>query len=164
MSLKILTKRSHKSDQMTICKRWYRFWLNTEQATSHYLDQWWLRLLTHICVTRPRWLDNVWYINHSDILLCNLESSSISAKSLIFKKVCSTKRTDDWWDILKTHLCMYHAHESSVVSKVVSKSKKGNNHESSWSSGSINIMLYPSYIVTEQHTILITIMQWISLI
>ena len=27
-----------------------------EQATSYYPDQWWLRLLTHICATRPQCL------------------------------------------------------------------------------------------------------------
>ena len=27
-----------------------------DQATSHYLNQWWYSLLTHICVTRPQWV------------------------------------------------------------------------------------------------------------
>ena len=29
---------------------------NEDQATSHYLNQWWPRLPTHICVTRPSWV------------------------------------------------------------------------------------------------------------
>ena len=28
-----------------------------EQATGHQLNQWWHSLLTHMCVTRPRWVD-----------------------------------------------------------------------------------------------------------
>ena len=27
-----------------------------EQATSHYLNQWWPRILKHICATRPPWV------------------------------------------------------------------------------------------------------------
>ena len=36
---------------------WFRSWLGTSQATSHYLNQWWLSLMTHICVTRPQWVN-----------------------------------------------------------------------------------------------------------
>ena len=28
--------------QLTICQHWFRYWLGAVQATSHYLDQWWL--------------------------------------------------------------------------------------------------------------------------
>ena len=28
--------------QWTILQHWFREWLSTDQATSHYLDQWWL--------------------------------------------------------------------------------------------------------------------------
>ena len=28
--------------QLTIFQHWFRFWLGTDQATSHYLNQWWL--------------------------------------------------------------------------------------------------------------------------
>ena len=27
-----------------------------DQPISHYLDQWWLSLMTHICITRPQWV------------------------------------------------------------------------------------------------------------
>ena len=30
------------SVQLTICQYWFRLWLGADQATSHYLDQWWL--------------------------------------------------------------------------------------------------------------------------
>ena len=28
--------------QLTISQHWFRWWLGADQATSHYLDQWWL--------------------------------------------------------------------------------------------------------------------------
>ena len=42
--------------QSTIFQHWYRKWLGTGQATSHYLNQWWPALLMHICVTQPQWV------------------------------------------------------------------------------------------------------------
>ena len=41
-------------DQLIISHHWIRWWLGTEQATSHYLHQWWLSLLKHICVFPPQ--------------------------------------------------------------------------------------------------------------
>ena len=41
--------------QLSICHHWFRWWLGADQATNHYLNQWWPSLLTHICVTRPQW-------------------------------------------------------------------------------------------------------------
>ena len=45
--------------QLTIFQHWFR-WLGAGQATSHYLNQWWLvyyiYIVTHICVTRPQWV------------------------------------------------------------------------------------------------------------
>ena len=35
---------------------WLRLWVVAEQATSHYLKQWWHSLLTHICVNRFQWV------------------------------------------------------------------------------------------------------------
>ena len=42
--------------QLTIFQHWCRYWLGAEQATSHYLNQWWPSSTTHICVTRPQWV------------------------------------------------------------------------------------------------------------
>ena len=36
------------SAQLTISQHWFRQWLGAEQATSHYLNQWWPSLLTYI--------------------------------------------------------------------------------------------------------------------
>ena len=41
---------------LTICQQWFRWWLGSEQATSHYLNQWWTGILTPICATRLRGL------------------------------------------------------------------------------------------------------------
>ena len=46
--------------QLTIFQHWFRLWLGAGQATSHYLNQWWSSLLTHICVSRPQWVNYSW--------------------------------------------------------------------------------------------------------
>ena len=43
--------------QLTISKHWFRWWLGTEQVTSHYLNQCWPSSLTNICGTRERWVN-----------------------------------------------------------------------------------------------------------
>ena len=44
--------------KLTIFQHWFRWWLGAGQATSHYLNQWMMvSLLTHICVTRPQWVN-----------------------------------------------------------------------------------------------------------
>ena len=53
--------------QLTIFQRWFRYWLGAEQATSHYLNQWWLDYrcicvnelmchwsITHIVIRTPK--------------------------------------------------------------------------------------------------------------
>ena len=42
--------------QLTIFQHWFRWWLGGDQSTSHYLNQWWPRLPTHICITWPQWV------------------------------------------------------------------------------------------------------------
>ena len=42
---------------LTIIQHWFRQWLGAVQATSHYLNQWWAMLATHMCVTRPQWVN-----------------------------------------------------------------------------------------------------------
>ena len=37
------------SVQIKIIHNWFRKWLDAEQATSHYLYQWWPSLLMHLC-------------------------------------------------------------------------------------------------------------------
>ena len=44
---------------LTIWQHWFRWWLGAKYAKSHYLNQWYSRLLTHICVTRPQLIKRV---------------------------------------------------------------------------------------------------------
>ena len=44
---------------LSICQHWFRWWLGTQRATSHYLNQYWPNLLTHICFTRPQWVKSL---------------------------------------------------------------------------------------------------------
>ena len=53
--------------QLTLFHHLFRKWPGTGQATSHYLNQWWLNLMMHICVTRPQWVKHLsithpWYV------------------------------------------------------------------------------------------------------
>ena len=42
--------------KLIIRQHWFRQWLSTEQATSHYLNQCWTSSLTHLCGTRGKWV------------------------------------------------------------------------------------------------------------
>ena len=42
--------------QLAMCNHGFRKWLGTENLTSHNLNKWWSCLLTHICVSGPRWV------------------------------------------------------------------------------------------------------------
>ena len=41
--------------RLTIFQHWFRLWLDSDQATSHYLNQIYYFMM-HICVTRPQWV------------------------------------------------------------------------------------------------------------
>ena len=41
---------------LILFQHWFRLWLGADQATSHYLNQWWL-VYWCICVTRPQWIN-----------------------------------------------------------------------------------------------------------
>ena len=53
--------------QLTLSQHWFRKWLGAEQAASHYLNQRWPSLLTHICVTGLRWVHE-----HVKKVLCTI--------------------------------------------------------------------------------------------
>ena len=55
--------------QLIILQHWFRKWLGAEPATSHYLNQWWPTLVTHICVPRPQWVN----IKSENPLVCFLD-------------------------------------------------------------------------------------------
>ena len=47
--------------QLTIIHHWFRWWLDAKQATSHYQNQWWSSFVTHICISRPQWVNDFEY-------------------------------------------------------------------------------------------------------
>ena len=49
--------------QLTIFQHWFRWWLGAQQATSHYLNQWWPSSTKNICVTRPQWVNSILFLN-----------------------------------------------------------------------------------------------------
>ena len=47
--------------QLAMSQHWFKYWLGTEQATSHYLNQCWPSSPMHICgITRVRWVNSLW--------------------------------------------------------------------------------------------------------
>ena len=42
--------------ELTIFQLRFRYWLGANQATSHYLNEWWPSLQTHMCITQPQWV------------------------------------------------------------------------------------------------------------
>ena len=65
--------------QFTIFQHWFREWLGADQATSHYLNQWWLNYrrifasLGLIELTKPLifhwfsvWLWHIWFLSNED--------------------------------------------------------------------------------------------------
>ena len=57
LNLPILIQISPKSVCNDPIELSYTQWLSVEEATSNYRNQWLLSLLTHICVTRPEWVN-----------------------------------------------------------------------------------------------------------
>ena len=43
--------------QLTTFQNWFRWWLGADQATSHYLNQYWHNSLKHICGIWGRWFN-----------------------------------------------------------------------------------------------------------
>ena len=66
--------------QLTIFQHWFRWWLGADQATSHYLNQWWLDYrriyaslglneLNHVNKTQHLTQSKI-YVNGDTIVLC----------------------------------------------------------------------------------------------
>ena len=54
-NLRILVLISPSLFQLKINQHWFRIWLGTGQAPSHYLYQWRYSSPTHMCACRPQW-------------------------------------------------------------------------------------------------------------
>ena len=63
MKIFLFLSKFHRSlflrNQLTIFQHWFRQWLGAGQVTSHYLNQCWPNLLTHICDTRGKWISTL---------------------------------------------------------------------------------------------------------
>ena len=51
------------SVHLIICQQWFRKWLGTEQAATHYLNQWWPSSVFSDTITEPQWVNKP-YIEH----------------------------------------------------------------------------------------------------
>ena len=49
---------------LTVIQAWFRKGPGVHHPTSHYLNQRWLFLLTHICISMPQWVTTFWSIFH----------------------------------------------------------------------------------------------------
>ena len=67
--------------QWTISQHWLRWWLVADQVTSHYLNQWWPKMVTHICATRPQWV-NTWGPNRMNDIVMEKFSNAFSWKQI----------------------------------------------------------------------------------
>ena len=63
--------------QFTIIQHCFRQWLGAEQATSHCLNQWWPSLVTHICVSRPQWVN----VLHQRFLIQHIQSVHLTSNT-----------------------------------------------------------------------------------
>ena len=61
--------------QLTIFQHWFRWWLGTNQATSHYLNQWWL---VYWCIHASLGLNELTKASHTFLILLNPMTNYIS--------------------------------------------------------------------------------------
>ena len=60
----IFFMKKFKRSETPIYYHWFRSWRCANQATSHYRNQWWPCLLTHICTTRLLWVSPLYNTKH----------------------------------------------------------------------------------------------------
>ena len=56
--------------QSVIFHHWFRYWFGADQATSHYLNKWWLGYW-RIYVTRPQWVKWILDTQNVNRIPCN---------------------------------------------------------------------------------------------
>ena len=63
MKIAVFWLKSHwnmfQKAQLRMVLHRFKQWLGTWQATSHYLNQWWPSLVTHICISWPQWFKSL---------------------------------------------------------------------------------------------------------
>ena len=73
--------------KLTIRQHWFRWWLGTVQAPSHYLPQWWKSLRMHICATRHRGVGGGGVRFKNTYELLNLRALNFSPMNKIFHRM-----------------------------------------------------------------------------
>ena len=61
--------------QLTISQHWCRQWVGTKKATNHYLNQWWLRLMSTwriLSLNELNWHTSIADINGATTFLCSM--------------------------------------------------------------------------------------------
>ena len=106
--------------QLTIFKNWFRECRGGDQATSHYLNRWWPRLPTQICVTRSQ------YVTTLDVLF-RILIQSLSLYTVYPKKYahgfyfavlcCGYTLTDFPVSIRLTSLALWQSDDCPSASK-----------------------------------------------
>ena len=104
--------------QLTIFQYWLRLWLGAGEATSHYLNNRWLSLLTHICIAWPQWVKMSAILNWQPKWK-NYESSwrfcmsSIPGVWPLWKRSTCTRsqRSDRWGRWWRGCCCLLSAHD-----------------------------------------------------
>ena len=107
--------------QLTIYQHWLRWWLGTNQATSHYMNQWQSSLLMHICITPPWWINESWHpmMLHIVYISTKLFSPEWNLYPQLFSN--GTKYRSDksllkyHWHRAKSTCCFQMKFNSSVV-------------------------------------------------
>ena len=82
--------------ELTIFQHWFRYWLGTDQATSHYLNQWWL-VYWHIYVSLDlNGLNWKWYLIILEIIAAILLLDDIRISSGVILSFASIRHQSFW--------------------------------------------------------------------
>ena len=126
---------------LTISQHWFIYWLGAVQAASHYLNQWWSSCLTHICVTRPQWIQQIDHLkfmvavspgfntlrhkpyiwsNADSFVNCNVTPRNklnviwSKAQDITIKKV-HLNRLRNSGNFVTTSMCSHMLHETVII-------------------------------------------------
>ena len=97
--------------------------LGADQATSHYLNQWWPRLVTHMCASRPRWVNRMATLfSLWDACRC-LDFAECDENKIVTQTAMSISLKWYWWLWYTAHFqCMrvfQHLSEWSQIQNIL---------------------------------------------
>ena len=119
--------------QLTIFQHWLRYWLGATQATSHYLNQWWL---VYWCIYASLGFAELNYEYEYDYSMCSLYHSYIPITGLVpyteaavvYVHVCCSSIVTSLMGCYKGHnpsacrlvLCLFSMNLSSILLCIMS--------------------------------------------